>query len=107
VRLEGLGTLKKLHLIGTRTRYLPACSMRVQVCILVVCESSDQLDAPALSITETDFLLFTETHSRLESDNQRRETVEGLDRKADVQHPAKSMYTLSYLGLHMKLLKSC
>jgi hypothetical protein len=26
VRLEGLGKLKKIHLIGTRTRDLPACS---------------------------------------------------------------------------------
>jgi hypothetical protein len=27
VRLEGLGQLKKIHLIGTRTRNLPACSI--------------------------------------------------------------------------------
>jgi hypothetical protein len=27
VRLEGLGQLKKIHLIGTRTRDLPACSI--------------------------------------------------------------------------------
>jgi hypothetical protein len=27
VRLEGLGKLKKVHLIGTRTRDLPACSI--------------------------------------------------------------------------------
>jgi hypothetical protein len=27
VRLEGLGKLKKIHLIGTRTRDLPACSI--------------------------------------------------------------------------------
>jgi hypothetical protein len=27
VRLEGLGELKKIHLIGTRTRDLPACSI--------------------------------------------------------------------------------
>jgi hypothetical protein len=27
VRLEGLGNLKKIHLIGTRTRNLPACSI--------------------------------------------------------------------------------
>jgi hypothetical protein len=26
VRLEGLGKLKKIYLIGTRSRYLPACS---------------------------------------------------------------------------------
>jgi hypothetical protein len=26
VRLEGLGNLKKIHFIGTRTRDLPACS---------------------------------------------------------------------------------
>jgi hypothetical protein len=27
VRLEGLGQLKKIHLVGTRTRDLPACSI--------------------------------------------------------------------------------
>jgi hypothetical protein len=27
VRLEGLGRLKKIHLIGIRTRDLPACSI--------------------------------------------------------------------------------
>jgi hypothetical protein len=27
VRVEGLGKLKKIHLIGTRTRDLPACSI--------------------------------------------------------------------------------
>jgi hypothetical protein len=27
VRLEGLGQLKKIHLIGTRTRDLPVCSI--------------------------------------------------------------------------------
>jgi hypothetical protein len=27
LRLEGLGKLKKIHLIGTRTRDLPACSI--------------------------------------------------------------------------------
>jgi hypothetical protein len=27
VRLEGLGQLKKIHLIGIRTRDLPACSI--------------------------------------------------------------------------------
>jgi hypothetical protein len=27
VRLEGLGQLKKIHLMGTRTRDLPACSI--------------------------------------------------------------------------------
>jgi hypothetical protein len=27
VRLEGLGQLKKIHLIGTRTHDLPACSI--------------------------------------------------------------------------------
>jgi hypothetical protein len=27
VRLEGLGQLKNIHLIGTRTRDLPACSI--------------------------------------------------------------------------------
>jgi hypothetical protein len=27
VRLEGLGQLKKIHLIGTQTRDLPACSI--------------------------------------------------------------------------------
>jgi hypothetical protein len=27
VRLEGLGKLKKIHLIGTRTLDLPACSI--------------------------------------------------------------------------------
>jgi hypothetical protein len=27
VRLEGIGNLKKIHLIGTQTRDLPACSI--------------------------------------------------------------------------------
>jgi hypothetical protein len=27
VRLDGLGQLKKIHLIGTRTRDLPVCSI--------------------------------------------------------------------------------
>jgi hypothetical protein len=27
MRLEGLGQLKKIHLIGTRTHDLPACSI--------------------------------------------------------------------------------
>jgi hypothetical protein len=31
VRLEGLGKLKKIHLIGTRSRYLPACSLVPQL----------------------------------------------------------------------------
>jgi hypothetical protein len=31
VRLEGLGQLKKIHLIGIRTRDLPACSIVPQI----------------------------------------------------------------------------
>jgi hypothetical protein len=35
MRLEGLGKLKKrIHLIGTRSRYLPACSIVPQPIIL-------------------------------------------------------------------------
>jgi hypothetical protein len=34
VRLEGLGQLKKIHLIGTRTRDLPACSIVPQLTTL-------------------------------------------------------------------------
>jgi hypothetical protein len=30
VRLEGLGKLKKIHILGTRTRDLPACSVVAQ-----------------------------------------------------------------------------
>jgi hypothetical protein len=34
VRLEELGQLKKMHLIGTRTRDLPACSIVAQPTML-------------------------------------------------------------------------
>jgi hypothetical protein len=35
VRLEGLGILKKIHLIGTQTRDLPACSTVPQPTMLL------------------------------------------------------------------------
>jgi hypothetical protein len=34
VRLEGLGKLEKIQLIGTRTRYLPACTIVPQPTML-------------------------------------------------------------------------
>jgi hypothetical protein len=37
VRLEGLGKLKKIHLIGTRTRDLPACSISASTNYATAC----------------------------------------------------------------------
>jgi hypothetical protein len=61
VRLEGLGQLKKIHLIGTRTRDIPACSIVPQPTTLPqgskhVAKISQQNTADADMIVSTLFI---------------------------------------------------
>jgi hypothetical protein len=69
VRLEGLDQLKIVHLIGTRTRDLPACS--------IVPQPTTLPRAPIFKVTIINFkfvlpwifsLIFTKTQMELEAD---------------------------------------
>jgi hypothetical protein len=42
VRLEGLGPFKKIHLIGTRTRDLPACSIVIRSLLHALSSQAEQ-----------------------------------------------------------------
>jgi hypothetical protein len=57
MQLEGLGQLKKIHLIGTRTRNLPACSM--------VPQQTTLLGAPIAFSKASNTKLYTNLLSRV------------------------------------------